>query len=162
MGRQLILMLLLIVTIGGFVAWEGHRVSSAEDRAERATGNAARLQAELLEARASVRIVTRYVDRVQIVRERGATITREIPVYVTAKSDAACAVPAGFVSVHNAAAENVPLAQPAGDPDAPAPGVTLSAVASTVAGNYGICHENAEELSALQSWLLERQGIPAP
>lgn len=162
MGRDLILMLLLICAIGGYVAWENHRVSSAEDRAERATVTASRLQAELSQAKASERIVTRFVDRVQVIHERGATITREIPVYVTEKSDRACAVPAGFVSVHNAAAANVPLSEPAGDPDAPAAGVTLSAVAETVAGNYGTCNATAAQLSALEDWLLEAQHHAQP
>ncbi|MBN4688707.1 hypothetical protein, partial [Escherichia coli] len=74
----------------------------------------------------SQRVVTRFVDRVRVVRERGATITKEIPVYVTARADARCDVPAGFVRVHDAAAANLPLGEPAGDPDAPAPGITLS------------------------------------
>ena len=32
-------------------------------------------------------------------------------------------------------------------------GVPLSAVAAKVAENYGICHETAEQLKALQYWV---------
>jgi hypothetical protein len=64
--------------------------------------------------------------------------------------------------VHNAAAENVPLAEPARDPDAPAPGVALSTVAETVAGNYATCHETAEQLTALQDYVRTWQGILSP
>ena len=40
-----------------------------------------------------------------------------------------------------------------GDPDAPAEGLALSAVAATVVTNYQTCHENAEQLKALQDWI---------
>ncbi|MDR9130216.1 hypothetical protein FEP35_04307 [Burkholderia multivorans] len=101
-------------------------------------------------ARRDVKVVTQYVDRVQVVREKGDTIVKEVPVYVDREADRACAVPVGFVRVHDAAAANVPVGDP-GSADAAAAGVTLSAVAATVAGNYTTCHENAEQLIALQA-----------
>lgn len=162
MGRQLILMLVLMCVIGGYVLVQETRVHGAEKRAAQASGQSARLQAELEESRLNVRVVTEYVDRVQIVRERGATITREIPVYVTAQADARCDVPVGFVRVHDAAAEGVPLGQPTGDPDAPAPGVTLSAVAGTVTDNYGACHENTAQVIGLQDYVRGLQVIERP
>lgn len=162
MGRDLVLMLLLIVTIGGYVAWQNHRVSAAENDAVTARTEARRLEGELGEAKLKERVVVKYVDRVQVVHKRGETITREVPVYVTAKADARCAVPAGFVSVHDAAAQNVPLGQPAGDPNAPAPGVTLSGVAATVAGNYTTCHKVREQLLGLQEYVSGLKALERP
>jgi len=104
------------------------------------------------------KVITRYVDRVQYVREAGATIVKEVPVYVTPQADRACPVPVGFVRLHDAAAENRPLAGPAGDPDAPAAGVALSTVASTVADNYTSCHAIREQLIALQVAVRLRQA----
>ncbi|RBG26138.1 hypothetical protein BRM82_21980, partial [Xanthomonas oryzae pv. oryzae] len=46
-----------------------------------------------------------------------------------------------------------PAGPPTGDPDAPAAGITLSAVASTVVDNYTSCHATAAQLSALQDWI---------
>ena len=106
------------------------------------------------QAVATVKVVTKYVDRVKVVRERGVTITKEVPVYVTKEADAHCTVPAGFVSLHDAAARGgVP--DPPGGADAAPAGIALSTVAGTVAGNYERCHENAEQLTALQSWINE-------
>ncbi|MBU9490289.1 hypothetical protein [Burkholderia multivorans] len=101
-------------------------------------------------ARRDVKIVTQYVDRVRVVREKGHTIIKEVPVYVDREADRACVVPLGFVRVHDAAAANVPVGHP-GSTDAAAAGVALSAVAATVADNYTTCHENAEQLIALQA-----------
>ncbi len=159
--RLLFVVLLLAAIVMGIVTVR-HRIASAEARAAAAETTARRLQGELDQAALSEKVVIRYVDRVRVVREVGATITKEIPVYVTAQADAACPIPTGFVRVHDAAAQGVPLGEPAGDPDAPAPGVTLSAVADTVAGNYTACHETGTQLTALQAWLRGLQAIETP
>lgn len=162
MLRDLLFGLLMIVAIVAYIAVQNARLDHAQDQAASAGARAATLTIERDAARNNVRVVTRYVDRVRIVRERGATITREIPAHVTPQADARCPVPVGFVRVHNAAAQNLPLHRPAADPDAPAPGVTLSAVAATVAGNYGTCHVVREQLLALQDYLRGLQQAHAP
>lgn len=58
---------------------------------------------------ATVRVVTDYVDRVRVIKEKGATLIREVPVHVPAESNAGCAIPAGFVRLHDAAAVGLPL-----------------------------------------------------
>ena len=103
-------------------------------------------------------VVTEYVDRVQVIKERGATIIKEVPVYVSAKADAACTVNAGFVRVHDAAVRSLPAPEPAGAADEAPSGVALSAVAATVAENYTSCNANAEQLTQLQSLLLQYQA----
>ncbi|MBB4728264.1 hypothetical protein [Xanthomonas arboricola] len=159
--RLIILLALIAVLVGGCV-WQERRVSAAQADRGAALQAKRRAEAERDSAKGSTTVVTQYVDRVQIVREAGATITREIPIYVTQKADAACAIPAGFVRLHDAAATGNPAGPPAGDPDAAAAGVTLSAVASTVADNYTSCHATAAQLSALQDWIELRAPEPAP
>ena len=104
------------------------------------------------QAQATVKVVTQYVDRVRVVREKGETIIKEVPVYVPVQADAACTINRGFVRLHDAAAAGELPTAP-GDPDAPAEGLALSAVAATVVTNYQTCHENAEQLKALQDWI---------
>ena len=106
------------------------------------------------QARATVKVVTEYVDRVRIVREKGDTIIKEVPVYVPVQADAACTINRGFVRLHDAAAAGA-LPEPARDTDAAAAGIALSAVAGTVATNYQTCRETAEQLRALQTWVRE-------
>ena len=103
------------------------------------------------QAQATVKVVTEYVDRVRIVREKGQTIIKEAPVYVPVQADAACTINRGFVRLHDAAAAGE-LPEPARDADAPATDLALSAVAGTIAINYQTCHENAQQLRALQAW----------
>ena len=106
------------------------------------------------QAEATVKVVTQYVDRVRVVREKGETIIKEVPVYVPVQADAACSINRGFVRLHDAAAAGE-LPEPARDADAASAGIALSAVAGTVAANYQTCHENAEQLRALQAWVSE-------
>lgn len=157
-----ILALLLIATSVGTLLWQRGEIATAnlraeraQQRADRAEAEASRLDAELQFARVTARVITRYIDRVQIVRERGQAIVKEVPAHVTPQADARCPVPVGFVRVHDAAAQGVPLAGAAGNPDAPAPGLALSGVATVVAGNYTTCHEIREQLIALQGWIGE-------
>ena len=106
------------------------------------------------QAQATVEVVTQYVDRVRVIHEKGDTIIKEVPVYVPVQADAACTINRGFVRLHDAAAGGA-LPEPARDADAAAADIALSAVAGTVATNYQTCHETAEQLTALQTWVRE-------
>jgi len=105
------------------------------------------------------KVVTKYVNRIQVIEKKGATLIKEVPVYVSAKADAACTVNAGFVRVHDYAAAEQPLPapDPAGDADAAPSGIALSTVAETVAGNYTSCRQNSEQLTSLQELLRQYQ-----
>jgi hypothetical protein len=132
----------------------GHRADESKRNEKAAKAEVVALKADLKTEAGKERILIRYVDRVQQVRTAGATIVKEVPRYVTVEADRACVVPVGFVQLHDAAAAGVPPAAPgAGNPDAPARGLALSAVAETVAGNYTACHETSEQLIALQDYV---------
>ncbi|NPZ19527.1 hypothetical protein DZ956_022390 [Pseudomonas aeruginosa] len=104
------------------------------------------------------RVVTEYVDRVEVVKEVGRTIIKEVPIYVSAEADRACTVNAGFVRLHDAAAAGVLPPDPAGAADARPAGIALSAVAETVAGNYTACHANTEQLNSLLELVRDYQA----
>lgn len=153
LALQAIVALSLTAAIGGGVWWLDRRGDIAETKAAAAQARADSLESQLEDARGNVKVVTQFVDRIQTIREVGRTIEREVPVYVTQQADAACVIPRGFVQLHDAAATGVPTAGSPVDPDAPAAGLALSAVAETVAGNYTSCHETAAQLKALQDKL---------
>lgn len=157
--RQLLLGAGLLGALWLYHVGTTQRIALAEARADTAITTQRELAGQLEAAKASEHIVTRYVDRVRIVHERGATLTKEIPVYVTAQADAACPVSVGFVRVHDAAASN-DLPDPAGVTDAQPSGLALSTVAGTVVDNYATCHAAIEQLNALQAWVRANQATP--
>ncbi|MBO7758221.1 hypothetical protein [Burkholderia pseudomallei] len=142
------------------IAIQHARLVDADQRVDGLARDVRDRTAERDAARRDVKVVTQYVDRVQVVREKGDTIIKEVPVYVDREADRACVVPVGFVRVHDGAAANVPVGDP-GSADAAPSGIALSAVAATVAGNYTTCHENAEQLIALQARVRDTEE-PAP
>jgi len=149
--RWLALVLLAAALIGfGWIKGAGHVQTQWDAAVQKQALQAAVIRER--QAQATVKVVTQYVDRIRVVREKGDTIVKEVPVYVPVQADAACTINRGFVRLHNAAAAGE-LLEPARDADAAAAGIALSAVAGTVAANYQTCHENAEQLRALQAWV---------
>jgi hypothetical protein len=49
------------------------------------------------------------VPKIQYIQTQGQTITKQVPVYIHEKDDAACPIPAGFGSLLDAAAQGTPL-----------------------------------------------------
>lgn len=169
MNRTLALVLAALVALlaaAGAASWVTDRYHAAVKRGDAAVAEIASLRMQINNTDSSIVTVTEYVDRVQTIRVKGDTIIKEVPRYVTVQADAACTVPFGFVRLHDAAAGGVLNPDPS-DSDAAPSGVALSAVGSTVAANYTVSHETAEQLSALQA-TLRAQGVtiigedPAP
>ena len=151
--RLLALIALAVALVGfGWVKGAAHVQAQWDAAVQQQTLQVVALRQK--QAEATVKVVTQYVDRVRIVREKGKTIIQEVPVYVPVQADASCAINRGFVRLHDAAAAGE-LPEPARAVDAAAAGIALSAVAGTVAANYQTCHENAEQLRALQVWVRE-------
>jgi hypothetical protein len=148
-----LILLGLVAAIIGYVVVSEHRVTSATHRAEVAEGAESILAGRLVQSKVSEKVVTRYVDRVQVVHEVGATLIRKVPVYVTAHDDAACTLPLGFVRLHDAAAAATALPDTAGAADAQPSGVALSAATGTIIHNYTTCHATAAQVVSLQDWI---------
>ncbi len=151
--RWLALVLLAAALFGfGWIKGAGHVQAQWDAAVQKQALQTAAVRER--QAQATVKVVTQYVDRVRVVRETGDTIIKEVPVYVPVQADAACTINRGFVRLHDAAAAGE-LPEPAQDADAAPAGIALSAVAGTLASNYQTCHENAEQLRALQGWVSE-------
>jgi len=149
---RLLTLAALWTALFGFGWLKGASHVHAQWDAATAKQQQAQAQSQTRQAEATVQVVTQYVDRIQVVREKGDTLIQKVPVYVPVQADAACTVHRGFVSLHDAAAAGELPAAP-GATDALAEGLALSAVAATVVTNYQTCHENAEQLKALQDWI---------
>lgn len=159
--RQVLLAIALFAALATYLFVTRQRVHAAEQAAVAAQVQARNLAGQLRAAQSTERIVTRYVDRVQRVRERGATLVQKVPVYVPAQADTACTVPRGFVRLHDAAAQGAPVPDTAAAADAQPSGLALSAATGVVVDNYTTCRATAEQLSALQDWVrVYSQGTP--
>jgi hypothetical protein len=94
------------------------------------------------------RVVIQYRDRIRVVKEQ-ANETK------TQAAAVAGTCPAAVGVFHDAAALQLPAATGGAD-DAT---VGAATVASTVVENYGRCHQNAEQLKALQEWVRRNAAV---
>lgn len=133
----------------GWVKGASHEQAKADAANLSATARTAIVRQR--QAEATVQVLTKYVDRVRTVHVAGETIIKEVPVYVPSDSPA---LPGGFRLLHDAAALGE-LPDPARIANAPA--IPAQDVAATVAANYLTCHENAEQLTALQEWVIKQR-----
>lgn len=130
------------------------------DRAARDLKDA-KTQAALLQARAALTAQGRAQARAHAARQARTetqirTVIEKVPIYVDAKSDAACILPWGFVRLLDAAAsgadpDTVRAAIAPGRPDDAASDVTLSEAVALLAADLGIARDNADRLTRLQA-----------
>jgi len=150
--KPLAALLLILALFGAGWHYKGKQ-DAAEARMKALEAQNAALAQQVKQRVVTERVVTKYVDRVQVVKGRTQTIIKEVPIYVPADSPL---LPAGFRVLHDAAAKGE-LPDPARIADA-AP-VPAQDAASTVASNYGQCHETEAQLTALQEWIRQQQAI---
>lgn len=101
----------------------------------------------------TVKVETKYVDRVKEVRIKGDTIVREIPVYISRDLPD---LPPAWRVYHDAAATGT-VPSPSDESNA-APVAPVDA-AATVAANYTTCLATAEQLIGLQEWVNEQKRL---
>jgi hypothetical protein len=101
------------------------------------------------QAEVTTTVITKYVDRVQIVKEKSNAINKEIDANVSGTCPGAAGV------YHDSAALQVPPA-----PRDTHEGTTdAKALTSTIAKNYNTCHEVREQLKALQEWVKQNAAL---
>lgn len=99
------------------------------------------------------KIVIEYVDRVKEVvkwRTKNVEIIKIVP--------SGCELSAGWVSVHDSSAEgrDADATRAADDTSS---GIKDTEALGTIVENYASCHENREQVIALQSWIREQQQL---
>lgn len=148
----------LLAIACGVIWWLHHEQVATASQLVQAQAATIAADFEASAARADVKRITTYVDRLRVVHDTTTAIQMDIPNHVTPDTDRLYPLPVGFVRVHDAAASGVPLVPGTGDPDASRSTIAASAAAGVIVGNYGICHETAEQLSALQDWVHSRES----
>lgn len=149
----------------GFIDVRGMGVRLADAKADQAkalTVVQAKVQAqEAKAATISTKAETDAIATQAQIQTVTRTLIQKVPIYVTAKDDAACPVPSGAVSVLDAASAGTTSKLP----DAPAgadgrgPGIALSDVVRHDATVSGLYHEVADRLTKLQGWVTDQKAL---
>jgi len=99
---------MLILLVGAILTTSGAFYYGVSYKENQFNSKIAEMRIEManLEAKASkvtVEVVTEYIYRDRIIRERGNDIIREVPVYITKENDDQCILPESFRLLHNRA-----------------------------------------------------------
>lgn len=116
--------------------------------------------AEAKSAETTTKVVTKYVDKVRIVKEKQDVRVEYIDRYITKDADAKCDVPNSFVVLHDSASKNE-LPPTAGGAYEGTSNFKISEVGKVVTDNYTTCYQVREQLRGLQIWLKKQQAIAA-
>lgn len=103
-------------------------------------------------------IETRYIDRVQVIHDKGETIIKKVPVYVTKEDNTRCIINTGFVRLWNNA-NGMQVPDPTSVINETSSSVVLADVAAQHAREAGITHETEEQLISLQDWVRKQQAV---
>jgi hypothetical protein len=103
-------------------------------------------------------VVTKYIHDTQVVHEKGETIIKKVPIYVTVKDDSTCTINNGFVSLWNAA-NTLSVSNPASGTNGSPSSIVLSDVAAQHVTEANICHGTETQLIALQNWVRLQEQV---
>lgn len=115
-------------------------------------------EAEVKSAQVNTQIVTKYVDRVKVIKEKQDARVEYVDRFITKESDAKCDVPNAFVVLHDSASKNEL-------PPGPGPsyegtsGIKISEVGKVITDNYTTCYELREQVKSWQDWYKTQRGI---
>jgi hypothetical protein len=109
------------------------------------------VEVEVKSVQENVKIVTKYVDRIKVVKETTDAIIKEIPVYITKADDAKCELPNTAIVLHDSSSQNA-IPPSTGNITPGASDVKASELITTVIENYGTYYEVREQLKAWQEW----------
>jgi hypothetical protein len=138
----------LIIAVTGFGYYKGAQSVRKDFDAYKAQIALLEAQRKAKQAEVTTTVVTKYVDRVKIVKEKSDAIKKE--------ADGVSGVCPGSVGMlHDSAALQVPPA-----PRSSNEGTTdAKALTTTIIENYGTCHEVREQLKALQEWVRKNAAL---
>ncbi len=116
------------------------------------------VHAQLIEAQAKVVIQTeiQYRERIKIVKEKGETLIKEMPIYVTQADTDRFGINVGFVHHYNAAFTGE-LAGVATEFDRRPASISIAEIAETNAFNARVCWQWREQALGLKTFYQQLQ-----
>ncbi len=146
--------LLLILGVLGYGRWEHHKGVAEILRKDKSAAIIAKAKGEAVTAQ----VVTRYITRVQVIHDAGATIIKKVPIYVSHKDNLQCVVGTGFVQLWGAA-NTLSIPNTSEGVNDTASGITISAVAEEHVREANLFNQQRAQLLGLQEWVRGQQAL---
>jgi len=148
----IIALLLMVIGVWGFGKWEFHKGVLEQLGKDKTAALVVQAKGQAV----TTKVVTRYLTRVQVVHDVGATIIKKVPIYVTHKDTSRCVVNNGFVQLWNDANKMQLSLAPTTTNEGASP-VVLTDIATQHAVEANLYQQQYEQLKALQDWVRGEQ-----
>ena len=100
------------------------------------------------------KVVTQFVDKVKVVKEKEYVLQQQATEAVPAQHD----LSNGWVYIHNhSTGAEAGVSDPTRAADGSSSGIKDNEALLTILGNYSICHENSEQLKGLEEWIIDNK-----
>lgn len=113
---------------------------------------------DIISGKVTAQVETKYIDRVQIIHDKGDTIIKKVPIYVTKQDDTKCIINVGFVRLWNNA-NGMQVPDPTSFINETPSDVVLTDIATQHAKEAELTHQTEEQLISLQDWIRQQQAI---
>ena len=149
----------VLIVLVLLLAYGAHERSTVQAKCDKEKREQAQAVTEIQGKQEAVtaQAITQYVNRDRVVYVQGATITKQVPIYVTAQNNAQCVINNGFVRLWNAANTGVQLPDAASPADGEASGVVLSDVATQHSDESTYTRHLEVQLETWQDWATGQQ-----
>lgn len=146
---------MLIIILGSTFAYgynkaENKYIAKIAKLESDAQGIKSRLELALADVK--IETVIKYVDRIQVIKEKEYVYRNIAATVVPSK----CTVSTGWVYLHDTSARGDD-ADTTRSSDGTSTEIKDTDALGIITENYGICHRNAEKLTALQEWIRKAQ-----
>lgn len=146
---------IFIVSVGLF--FEGTLYSNVQWNAKVAELELKVAAAEAASAKANTKIVTKYITRVEQIKDNTDETIKYIEQHV-ARDDDKCDIPNSVIVLHNSASKNEVPPSTGGAYEGTSD-VKISEFTTTVVENYGTYYQISEQLKAWQEWYKTQKDI---
>ncbi len=164
-SSRLTLMACLSGAMIGSAVWQfqtmryGSKLAHAEAALLTYKAQVAVAQAKVTEAQAKVvtKVEVQYRDRIKVIKEKGETMIKEVPIYVTEQDAARFGVNVGFVRLYNAAFTGK-FAGAAVESDREPASLSLTELGAASVFNANVCRQWREQAVGWRSfyWQLRK------
>lgn len=144
---------LAIVSAGGagYIKGSGDAANKAQEQVIDSLTKAVKLEQELADAKENV--ITEYVDKIQVVKEKETIYEKAATTSVPSQFN----VSNGWINLHDTAVvlgevDRVKTS------DATQSDIKDSQALATIVENYSVCLQNAQQLTSLQQWILNSRA----
>lgn len=151
-----LIIVLLTITVISTSYFAGHRSAQLSCELKTEIINNKIKELEVKQSELTQKVVTEYVYKTKIVKEKGDQIVQYVDQYIP--QDTNCVIPNNVIGMLNSAMQNT-IPDTTSITDASPSEFTIHSITKNTVQNYGVCNEYREQITGLQDWIKQQSEV---